>query len=121
MARMELRARVDGALENTIIEMWMDGKPLGHVILDAATLEGHIHDLAKHRAQMKDEVPRVLDPGSRLEATVDPVWKTTDENPPGGKVLALRDPGLGWLAFFFPHNEAVAIAEWLTKDQGKSA
>jgi hypothetical protein len=74
---------------------------------------------------MRDEVPSELDPGSRLGVTIDPVWTTADDDPPvtggNGKVLALRDPGYGWLAFFFPDKEAAAIAGWLTKDQGKCA
>jgi putative transcriptional regulator len=115
MARMEMRAGVDGSRQHTAVEMWMDGKPLGHVYLDAATLEGHIHALARHRANMAEEVSQELDPGSRLEAHIDPIWRIPAKHPQQGIVLALRHPGFGWLSFVFPHKEARALAEGLTK------
>jgi hypothetical protein len=115
MARMELRSRVDATRQNAVIEMWMDGKPLGHVIFDAATLEGHISVLADQRANMVDEVPKELEPGARLEAIVDPAWRVPANHPAEGIVLALRHPDLGWLSFVFPHKEARSIADWLTK------
>jgi hypothetical protein len=118
MARMELRVRVDQARENAIITMCKDGDPIGYIVLDAASLETHISIVAKQRGQMRDKVPRDPDPGSRLEVTIDAVWTTADDDPAvtggNGKVLALRDPGFGWLAFFFPDKEAAAIAGWLT-------
>ena len=66
--KMQLKAFPDAPREHVIIELWMDDKPLGHILLDGGTLEDHIHKLAAHRAQLTDEVPRELDPGSRLEA-----------------------------------------------------
>ncbi len=114
--KMQLKAFPDAQGEHVTIELWMDDKPLGHILLDGATLEDHIHKLAGHRSQLKEEVPRELDPGSRLEALVDPVWRIPGQPSEHGRVLALRHPGLGWLSFVFPEKEAAAIAEWLTRD-----
>ena len=97
----------------------MDDKPLGHIELDAATLEDHIHKLAAHRSRLAEEVPRDLDPGSWLEALIDPIWRFPGQRSEHGRILALRHPGLGWLSFILPDKEARAMAEWLTKDRGE--
>jgi hypothetical protein len=115
MARMRLNASVDSSREHVVIELSMDGKPLGHIELDSASVEKHIHDLAQHRANLIDPVTPTLDAGSRLEAIVDPRWRVPKPIEQG-RVLALRHPGLGWLSFVFPDKEARAIAEWLTKE-----
>ena len=115
MARMRLNASVDSSREHVVIELSMDGKPLGHIELDSASVEKHIHDLAQHRANLNDPVTPTLDAGSRLEAIVDPRWRVPKPIEQG-RVLALRHPGLGWLSFVFPDKEARAIAEWLTKE-----
>ena len=62
---MELKARLNEPRTEAIIELWMEGEPLGHVYLPAAELEGFIHQLARHRRQMAEEVVRDLDPGVR--------------------------------------------------------
>jgi hypothetical protein len=98
------------------IQLEEDGRPLGHMFLDGATAEQHIHDVASHRAQLKDEVTPDLDPGARLIALIDPVWRVPPERLPEGRILCFRHPGLGWLSFVLPDKEAAAIAEWLTKD-----
>jgi hypothetical protein len=116
MARMELRLNADQSREHVTVEMWTDGKPVGHMLLDGATAEKHIHDMARHRAMLNDSVPTELDPGARLEALIDPVWHVPPNRIPEGRILALRHPGLGWLTFVLPDKEAQAIAEWLTKD-----
>ena len=105
MERMELRAKLNESRSETIIELWMEGEPLGHINLPAAELEGFIHQLARHRRRMAEEVPHDLDPGARLEAEVDPVWRWPKKWSGGGaegKMLVLRYPGFGWLAFVFP-------------------
>ena len=115
MARMALNASVDSSREHVVIELSMDGKPLGHIELDSASVEKHIHDLAQQRANLIDPVTPTLDAGSRLEAIVDPRWRVPKPIEQG-RVLALRHPGLGWLSFVFPDKEARAIAAWLTKE-----
>lgn len=114
MAKMELAARTEPDRENVYLEMRMDGVPLGHMFLTASDAENHIHGIAKHRAELVDEVSRELDPGSRIEAVVDPIWRTPKSSlDQQGVVLVLRHPGLGWLSFLFPHNEAAALGRWL--------
>ena len=116
MTRMELKARLNETRTEAIIELWMEGRPLGHINLPAAELEGFIHQLARHRRRMAEEVVRDLDPGARLEAEIDPAWRSPKKwsgEGAEGKLLALRHPGLGWLAFVFPEQEAQRIAEYL--------
>jgi hypothetical protein len=116
MSRMELRMRVDNKREHVILELWMDGKALGHILLDPSTAEQHIHDLGKARAALSEPVIPSLEIHSRLEAVIDPGWVIPAERLPQGKVLCLRHPGFGWLSFVLPDKEAAAIAEWLTRD-----
>lgn len=118
--KMTLRAFPDEARENVIIELWRNETPLGHIILDGASLEKYISDLAEQRAALKEQVVPDLDPGSRLTAVVDPVWRIPGCRTEFGRPMALRHPGFGWLSFVFPDKEAASIAECLTKDRPQS-
>ena len=111
MARMEFKAHTAADRQSVTVELWMDGRPLGHMIMDAGTLEEHIHKLAAHRASLTDEVPEELDPGSRLEAVEHTVWRLAQSA--DDLALILRHPGLGWLSFRLPHNEAAALGREL--------
>jgi hypothetical protein len=111
MARMEFRAITSADRQSVTIELWMDGRALGHMVLDAATLEGHIRDLARHRAELADEVPEELEPRARIEGVQDPIWRLGESA--DDLALALRHPGLGWLSFQFPRNEAAALGREL--------
>jgi hypothetical protein len=113
---MVIKSWPDDKRKHVVIQIEEEGKPLAHIFLDSATLETHIHDLAKDRALLKEEVPRDLDPGSRLATVVDPIWHIPGQHPAGLKVLVLRHSGFGWVSFAFPHNDARAIAESLTQD-----
>jgi hypothetical protein len=116
MVRMELRVATDGMREHVVLELLRGGKPLGQIQLDGDTAEKHVHDVARHRANLIDPVTRTLKPGARLEALIDPAWGTPKYQLPEGRILSFRHPGLGWLTFVLPDEEATAIAEWLTKD-----
>jgi hypothetical protein len=113
---MTIRALPDAALDHVMIELPRNGEPLGHIILDPATAEKHARDIASARAALNEPVTPSLDPGSRLETIIDPAWHISGRRTSLGRLLAIRHPGLGWLAFTIPEAEAAAIAEWLTKD-----
>jgi hypothetical protein len=119
MARMTLKCRVDEPAQEVILQTEMEDKPLAHVRLDAPSVDQLIQDLGKHRATLRDEVPRQLDPGSRLQGIYDPAWRVPSDSHPAGRIIAFRHPGLGWLSFVLPENEAAAIADWLTKRPGE--
>lgn len=116
MGRMALKVWTSQDNEHVGMQLEEDDKPLGHIFFDGATTEKHIHDVARHRAQLKEGVTPDLDPGSRFEAIIDPAWKIDGARVPEGRILLLRHPGLGWLSFVLPDKEAASIAEWLTKD-----
>ena len=120
MNKMELRNATDEKREQVTIELWMNDKALGHIHLDAGSLEKYIHDLSKHRSTLIDEVSRTLDPGARLETLIDPAWRTSTEHSleKTGIALILRHPGLGWLSFLLPHKEAADLGRWLTDHAG---
>jgi hypothetical protein len=114
MAKIELAARTDSDRQHVLLELRLEGKPFGQISLSGSDAEQHIHMIAKHRAKLSDRVSRDLDPGSRLDAIYDPIWRTpTHRAATHGLLLALRHPGLGWLSFLLPHHEAAALGQWL--------
>jgi hypothetical protein len=111
--------------QEALLHLVVNDKPLGHIYYDAAGLSALIEGLSNLRAAMADEIPRELDPGSRLPAVVDPIWRIPEQPQHGGKLLALRHPGLGWIGCLLPIKEARAIAHWLLRglppEEGKPA
>ena len=49
----------------------------------------------------------------RLEAVVDPRWRTEPYYTLKGVMLALRHPGHGWVSFLLPPAEALALGKSL--------
>ena len=94
------------------LELHQNDAPIGHIRLEAPELEGLIHHLAANRAGLIDQVPRELDPGTRLNPIVDPVWRAQPDDD-GGVLLAIRHPGLGWLSFVLPQAECKNMAKYL--------
>lgn len=58
---MELRVATDEAREHVVLELWMDGKPLGHINFDGATVEKHIQDVGDMRAELNETVTPELE------------------------------------------------------------
>ncbi len=118
MSRMDLTTEIAGDGRTTLIKMRKNGEVLGRVMLTAEELESFINQLSDHRAQMSEEVPRDLDPRSHLPIVDDPVWRLRRvESGGSGLAMALRHPGLGWLAFLFPDHEAKAIARFFATNR----
>ena len=111
-----VEAHLDTERAKATIQIVVDGEPLAHVIFDAPELEELLASLSVIRAQMAEGVPLTIDPGSRMLALVDPVWRHPHRTSPEGKALSLRHPGLGWLTFVFPDLEAEAIARYLSSN-----
>ena len=100
-----------------VLQMEMDGEPKVHQIQDESGLSAIIDQLVALRASMAEEISRDLDPGARLVAITDPIWRSQDAKTAGyAKLLALRHPGLGWLTFLFPNDEARALGQFLQQD-----
>lgn len=109
--RMMLRVSTDAPREHVIVQLDMDSEPLGYINLDAVAAAHHIDLMAEHRANLADQVPQELEYGARLLALPDPRWQVmpTDQ----GVALALRHPGLGWLTFLLPPDQAQALSKAL--------
>ena len=82
--------------------------------LDASGLDWLIASLATARAALIEQAPATFEPTGNLAVVDDPSWWVGDPDP-GGQTLALRHPGLGWLGFFLPQDQAAEIAGWLKK------
>ena len=89
------------------------GVTMGHIILDAPELDHLIQGLGTTRANMAEAVVENLDPGARLLATINPAWQTRPPHERDGVVLAIRNPGLGWLGHLLPPHEARAMGQSL--------
>ena len=110
----ELKVHIDVAKLNIILEAWMNGAPTGSLTLSPADTDALIRDLAKNRALLVQ--PVASEPSEdAVDPVIDPVWQTPEVRYPEGRMLSIRDPGLGWLTYIFPDNEASDVAEWLTK------
>lgn len=116
MGRMTFLAGVSADRDTTVIEMHEDGKPLAHMFVDAATLEGLIRQLGQCRAAMNETVADEIDPGARIETLPSPGWRIPDTHsgPSGTVLMALRHPGLGWLGFLLEEARAREIGAALT-------
>src|SRR5438128_3587 len=115
MGRMSWVVKTDGQHEHVVFQIEEDGKSLGHMMLDGASAEKLAHAIGDSRSALNDPVTPQLDPNAILEAIPDPSWQIEAYRRPEGRLLALRHPGLGWLAFVIPDQQARRIAEWLTK------
>jgi len=103
---------------NSITLMMHDsntGELLSFVSLETPEIEAIIEGLADHRAKLPDEVPRELDPGTRLKTIEDPIWRTKNIPETNSVLLALRHPGIGWIAAQMPKASARSLGEFLMK------
>jgi hypothetical protein len=113
--KTELKAHIDVARLNIVLEAWVNGAPTGSITLSAAETDRLICDLGKNRAQLVQPVASDLDQ-EPANPVIDPAWQTPDVRFADGRMVSIRDPGLGWLTYIFPDKEAADLAEWLTKD-----
>ncbi len=111
----QIKVHVDVAKLNIVLEAWVNGAPTGSVTLSAAETDGLVRELGKNRAQLVQPVASNPDEAT-TEPVIDPAWLTPEVRYQDGRLLSIRDPGLGWLAYVFPDEEAADIAAWLTKD-----
>ncbi len=113
MEKISVRTKVSEDQSVCSIDLKIEGMHLGEILLDAAELERLIHKLASARARLAERVPPSLDPGSRLVATPNPAWLVPDPPWENQRLLAIRDPGLGWLGYLFSLATAKEIGDRL--------
>jgi hypothetical protein len=113
VTKAEFKGLMSADRRTFTLELHVDDDPKVRIRLSTYEMDKFIADLGLHRALMFDEVPRGLDPKSRTQTIQDPAWRPASTPGHSGKALALRHPGLGWLGFLFPDNEAAAIAKYL--------
>ncbi len=91
--------------------------PSGRVTLLTDGIEVLIVQLAQFRAQMKPEIARTLPDGEYKGGIVDPLWVLPSHPAAQEKTLFVRHPGLGWLTFLFPPQEARKLGAGLLAGQ----
>jgi hypothetical protein len=119
MPRGNLAWKLSADRLQVCVEMHIDGEPKAHVWYDAASFEDNIQMLGEARAAMAEQVTPDLEHGMRLKAIADPRWQTETRHDMGGVMLALRHPGLGWVSFLLPPNEARALGNYLVAQAGE--
>jgi hypothetical protein len=98
------------------LEMLVDGGKVGWADMEPPELDAIIEVLIQGRAELVDEVPKELEPGSRVPTIQNPIWTMPRYRLPSGRTLNVRHPGLGWVGFLFPEHEAREIANSLIRD-----
>lgn len=111
MSRVTFNLAVANDGSHARVQISLDGKDVCWGDLEAPELDALIASLAQTRAGLADTVPVNLDPNSRLPAVPDPAYQVGQLS--GTKCLDLRHPGLGWLRFVLPAEEAQKIAQAL--------
>ena len=91
-----------------------DGVAAG-LVLNAAEVEQLITDLGNARMGMTPAVAAAPENGEVM-AVVSPAWVSPDGAVPGGRALAIRHPGLGWLHFIFRGDHALNLANAMSQD-----
>jgi hypothetical protein len=112
MKKMTLRTVHHPDRDSIAVEIVENDEALAHAFLEPVELDQFIAVLAAYRAELNDRVAAELEPNSRLATIVDPAWKTRPHE--NGRLLALRHPGLGWLSFLLPEEEAAKLGGLLT-------
>ena len=72
-----------------------------------------IAGLCELRAHLEPPVPMEFPLGQAVGAISDPRWAAEPELLLGQSLLHLRHPGLGWLHFVLPQNEARTLGQLL--------
>jgi hypothetical protein len=97
-----------------VIEIQEDGEGRAAIFYERPEFEALIQDLARLRREFDEPVPDDIDPGTRVEAVLNPRWRIRTDLWDQGPILSLRHEGLGWLSFAIPTHEAQHMAELLT-------
>jgi len=93
------------------LRMFVDNTEVGRASMEAAATDEIIRGLAKARMELSDVVALDLDPNSLIETVSAPECRVTKYG--GARFLFLRHPGLGWLGFSLPAEEAQTLADAL--------
>ena len=83
--------------------------------LNAAEFDQLITDLSNARMGMTPPVIAAPENGE-VQAVVSPIWASPDGAVPGGRALAIRHPGLGWLHFIFRADHAIDLSNAMSRD-----
>ena len=115
MASMGIRAVTTDDRQHVRVDLIKDGSVLGHILLEASDAEGFCQSISECRKQLEEQVSTEIDPGSRLQALFDPMWAAVSQHVQGtdATLMLLRHPGLGWLPFLFPLEQAAALGQKL--------
>ena len=114
-ANVRFATRLSPDRQRVTVALMMDDQPLGFADVESSELEELIALLATRRAEMADQVAAEIEPGARLTAIIDPLWraKTESHGTPDGVLLALRHPGLGWITSLFSRAEVLRLGQSL--------
>ena len=102
--------------DRLFIQLEEGGKAPGQARLTAPDAEALLWGMAEARAELREEVVPELEPVFRIRSVDEPAWRVSNPGPDGRRILALRHPGFGWVAFAMRQDRADAIARGLRGD-----
>jgi hypothetical protein len=108
-ARFDVDVSEDANCVN--FRMLVNEAEVGRASMDAAATDEVIRSLANARVLLSDVVPTDLEPNSQIETVPAPEYRVTKYG--DARCLFLRHPGLGWLGYVLPAEDAQALIEAL--------
>lgn len=105
MATLRVK-RAGGAAIKIVID---DGSRSTAVKLNPAAIDRLLWAIRDERSKITPEIPREHPADEFVSATPQPLWLVIPDAS-GAKMLALREPGFGWLHFLLSPKAANAIA-----------
>jgi hypothetical protein len=100
---------------NLVLCILRDGEQAGRMVLTAHEADQFIAGIAKCRASMKPAVELAVDANRLPPAPQDPMYVVVAVPRLPGKTIAVRHPGLGWLAFAYHDGEAGKLGRALLR------
>ena len=115
MEGVTLRAHLNEARDEAILQIFEGERSLAYIQLPAAELQSVLQKLAQLRAEMREPVERSAEEARSMATASDPSWSIGFMEASGSAVLALRHPGFGWLGFNLQRDRAAMLGEALQR------
>lgn len=116
---MSLRSWFDEKSQQACLELIEGDRPLGHITLELPEFATLLRHLGQLRAKFAEPVPRSIEPRARMDLNDLTAFSVIDGQSEAARVLALRHPGYGWLAFSIPDRGCGRIAAELVRQPAR--
>lgn len=119
--RMSLRSWFDQKTQQVCIELIEGDQPIAHITLELPEFSTLLRNLGQLRTKFAEPVPRSLEPRARMDVNDLTAYSVISGPSEEGRVLAVRHPGYGWLAFAIPERGCSRISADLVRQAARPA